>query len=150
MAVLFALIFITTMVAYANNRIHVTVDGRFVNFSGQYPVVVDGHTLVPVRAVFEHLGFVVGWDIVTQTATITRGTDVIIITIGSTEFTTNGDSHMFDVQAQLIGGSTMVPIRLPLESVGYYVDWDGVSSTVLITSGGTGTVATGQPSAASR
>jgi len=145
MAVLSVLILIPTIAVYAN-QIRVTADGQPVDFAGQQPVIVDGRTLVPVRAVFEHLGFVVEWDTPTQTATITRGNDIILITIGSAEFTTNGDSHMFDVQAQIIGGSTMVPIRLPLESVGYNLNWDGTTNTVLITSGATGTTgATTQP-----
>ena len=136
MALLFAFTLIPTLAVYAN-QISVTVDGQSVSFKGQPPVIVDGRTLVPVRAVFEHLGFVVGWDIPTQTATITKGNDVITITIGSAEFTTNGISHSFDVQAQIIGNSTMVPIRLPLESVGYSLSWDGITNTVIITSGAT-------------
>jgi len=134
MALLFAFTLIPTLTVYAN-QISVTVDGQRVNFEGQPPVNIDGRTLVPVRAVFEHLGFNVGWDTPTQTATITRGNDVIVITIGSAEFTTNGVSHMLDVQAQIISDSTMVPIRLPLESVGYSLNWNGATSTVLITSG---------------
>lgn len=134
MALLFAFTLIPKMAVYAN-EISVTVNGEHVNFENQPPVNIDGRTLVPVRAVFEHLGFIVEWDIPTQTATITRGNDVIVITIGSAEFTTNEASHMFDVQAQIIGGSTMVPIRLPLESVGYNLDWDGDAGTVVITGG---------------
>jgi len=134
MALLLVFALIPTMTVFAN-EIGVTVNGQPVNIEGQQPVIVDGRTLVPVRAVFEHLGFVVEWNAETQTAMITRGNDIILITIGSAEFTTNGTSHMFDVQAQIIGGSTMVPIRLPLESVGYSLDWNTATSTVIITSG---------------
>jgi len=35
----------------------------------------------------------------------------------------------------MIGGSIMVPLRAILESVGYALDWDGATSTVIITSG---------------
>jgi len=125
-AVALAAMMLTATVAvnvYANNDINVTIDGVTVEFPNARPALIDGRTLVPVRAVFEHLGFEVDWDIPTQTATITRGDDTIIITIGNATFYTNGIAHAFDVPAQIIGGSTMVPIRLPLESVGYFVGW---------------------------
>jgi hypothetical protein len=84
--------------------------------------------------VFEMLGFDVDWQGETQTAILTSANYEIRITIGSDIFTTNGTSHTLDVPAQNIGGRTMVPIRLPLESVGFDVGWDGESRIVLITS----------------
>ena len=47
---------------YAADNIRVTINGQQVTFDGQSPVIVNGRTLVPVRGVFEQLGFVVGWD----------------------------------------------------------------------------------------
>ena len=117
--------------AYAN-LVSVTIDGAAVVFPDASPAIIDGRTLVPVRAVFEALGFVVQWNGDTQTATISKDGDIIIITIGSAVFTTNGAAHAFDVPAQIIGGSTMVPIRLPLESVGFAVDWIAATQTVTI------------------
>ena len=96
--------------------------------------------------VFEALGFYVGWNGDDRIATMTRGNDVIVMPIGSATFTTNGISHTLDVPSQVINGSTMVPIRLPLESVGYDLDWDGPNNTVVITNnGGTGNGNTSNP-----
>jgi uncharacterized protein YkwD len=64
-----------------------------------------------------------------------RGADALAITLGSDTFTANGASRALDVPAQNIGGRTLVPIRLPLESVGYNVGWDAATQTVLISSG---------------
>jgi len=111
----------------------VTVNGESVVFSGQQPVVVDARTLVPVRGVFEHLGFTVDWDDAERTAIITNDWYEMRITIGSDEFSTNHEIHTLDVPAQIIGESTMVPIRLPLESVGVGIDWDEFTRTVVIT-----------------
>ncbi|MDR2182676.1 MAG: copper amine oxidase N-terminal domain-containing protein, partial [Clostridiales bacterium] len=49
---------------YANdgNTISVAIEGVAVDFDGQGPVIVDDRTLVPVRGVFEQLGFEVDWD----------------------------------------------------------------------------------------
>jgi uncharacterized protein YkwD len=85
-----------------------------------------------VRGVFEMLGFEVDWDNDTSTAIITNANYTMLITIGSNVFTVNSIEHTLDVPAQNIGGRTMVPIRLPLESVGIEVDWDGATSTVLV------------------
>ena len=129
-AVLMLTIFAAT--ALHANEINVTIDGVAVDFEGQPPVIVDGRTLVPVRGVFEALGFNVDWHQPTQTATLTSADYAIIISIGSGSFTTNGASHILDVPAQIIGGRTMLPIRAVLESVGYNVDWEAATATVLI------------------
>jgi len=126
------MIMVNAVAVHANDGISVTIDGERVHFEGQQPALVDGRTLVPVRGVFEMLGFDVDWDGATSTAIITNADYAILITIGSDVFVVNGVPHTLDVPAQIIGGSTMVPIRLPLESVGFDVDWDGVTSTVLI------------------
>ena len=57
---------------------------------------------------------------------------VSVITIDSASFTANGASHTLDVPAQIIGGSTMLPIRAVLESVGYNLSWDESTRTVTI------------------
>ena len=114
--------------------IHVTIDGRRVDFDGQNPVIEDGRVLVPVRGVFEQLGFVVSWDGGTRQVTLTNDDYMISLTIGSALFTVNGANHVSDVPAQIIGGRTMLPIRAVLESAGYGLDWDEASRTVLILS----------------
>jgi len=100
----------------------VTVDGQVVTFADQEPVLVGGRTLVPVRDVFEALGFTPSWDGATRTATLVRESQTIVITIDSYIFTTNGVQYTLDVPAQLMNGRTMLPLRAILESVGYEVD----------------------------
>ena len=115
------------------SEITVTIDGIAVNFEGQGPTIVDGRTLVPVRGVFEALGFDVDWYQPTQTATLTGNDHVVVISIDSPTFTTNGASHPLDVPAQIIEGRTMLPIRAVLQAVGKDVDWDDTTQTVVIT-----------------
>ena len=107
---------------YANDAISVIIDGQQVTFEAQQPVIIDGRTLVPVRGVFEQLGFEVDWDGDNRQAILESENYTVIITIDSAAFTTNGVSHELDVPAQIIGGSTMLPIRAVMESVGYYLD----------------------------
>jgi len=131
----FAFFSLSAMVS-SNNEIVVTIDGERVIFENQGPVILNGRTLVPVRDIFEILGFEPIWDSVTQTATLIRDDYVVILTIGSYNFITNGVSHALDVPAQLIAGRTLLPLRAILESVGYDdIDWDPVTRTVSIRTG---------------
>lgn len=107
------------------------------------PVIVDGRTLVPVRALFESLGATVGWEESTQTATATKGSTIISMQIGNTTAYVNGIAKTLDVPAQTIEGRTMAPARFVAESLNATVNWDSASDTVKIsTSGSTSTQTT--------
>jgi len=120
-------------VIYASSDISVVVNEQRVGFQDQEPVIVGGRTLVPVRGVFESLGFEVEWEPATGTATLTNDGYEIRITIGQSVFYTNGVAFELDVPAQNIGGRTMVPLRFPLESIGLFVIWEEGTRTVIVT-----------------
>ncbi|MCL1997753.1 MAG: copper amine oxidase N-terminal domain-containing protein, partial [Turicibacter sp.] len=63
--------------------IAVNVNGQPVAFDGQGPVIVDGRTLVPVRGVFEMLGFAVAWNGDTRQATLSNANYTVVVTIDS-------------------------------------------------------------------
>lgn len=109
----------------------VVVNGETINFDGQPPILRDGRTLVPVRGVFEKLGYSVEWDGATSTATLTNGADTITVTVGGA-ILHNGAPKETDVPAQLIEGRTMVPLRVLSELMGAEVSWDGATSTATI------------------
>jgi len=136
LALLLASTALTATASSGNDDVTVTIDGVAVEFEGQEPMIVGGRTLVPVRGVFEILGFYPAWSRTAQTATLTRDDYVVVLTIGSYEFTTNGEVFTLDVPAQLIGGRTLLPLRAVLESVGYDdMTWISATSTVVIRTG---------------
>jgi len=135
------------MVVHAQDEINVKIEGQPVVFAGQPPVVVDGRTFMPVRDVFEHLGFEVEWQgevriptirwgrrstVDTQAITMIRGEDVVNLHIGVYESQVNDDWVSLVAPPQIIGGSTMMPIRHVLEHLGYHVGWDYATSTMHI------------------
>jgi len=122
--------------ASASDTIRVTVNGQLLELD-QPPVIVNNRTLVPVRGVFEALDFNVQWNPDARQAVLTRDGYEVIITIGSDYFTTNGERIDLDVPAQIISARTMLPLRAVLESVGYDLEWDGATRTVVITSAAT-------------
>jgi len=99
------------------SEISVLLDGRPLTFDVP-PQIINGRTLVPVRGVFEQLGYTVDWEPIASMATLSNGTNTVHITVGSSTFSTNGTAHELDVPAQIIGGRTMLPFRAVLESVG--------------------------------
>jgi len=120
--------------ASANVAVTVQIDGETVVFADQNPIVIEGRTFVPVRGVFERMGFDVSWDPAARQVRMS-GDSEIIITIGSNVFTTDGVSYILDAPAITIGGRTMLPLHMLIESVGYRLSWDAGASTVRIISG---------------
>ncbi|MCL2356783.1 MAG: stalk domain-containing protein [Defluviitaleaceae bacterium] len=116
--------------------IAVTIDGKHVEFPDKPPIFSDERVLVPVRAVFEELGFDVMWGEFTQTVLLSRADDTVFLVIGDSEFVANGRIYASEVAAQVIDGRTMLPVRAVLESVGYTVAWHDFSHTVQISAGG--------------
>ena len=96
------------------------------------PTIVDGRTLVPVRAIFEAIGADVTWDGATSTATGVRGDTTVIIQINNSTAYVNGEARVLDVPAQLINDRTMVPARFISEAMGCDVTWDRNTGTAAV------------------
>ncbi len=128
--------------------ISVKVNGEDVEFD-QPPVVENGRTMIPFRAVLEEMGLFVDWDSDTKTVICTDGEKIAALTVGSDEMTVgeggqeifkikgegvciNGESVSIDVPAKIVNGRTLVPIRIIAESFGADVIWNEENRTVEI------------------
>lgn len=109
-----------------------------VAFSSQEPVIIDGRTYVPIRDVFERLGFKVDWDADTKivglendyyNTTLTTGTSKIIV------LNVNFDliARRLENEVKIINGRTMLPLREILEAMNYELAWDAETKTTTIT-----------------
>ena len=118
----------------AASALTVVVNGQTLP---SYPpaITVAGRTLLPMRMVFEALGAQVYWDNTTQTAIGTRGSVTVRMTINSQTAYINDRASTLDVPAQLVNGSTYVPLRFPAEAFGAEVAWNESSQTAMITLG---------------
>ena len=132
------ILLIMTSNVFAAKAVNVTVNGVMVTFD-QSPIIVDGRTLVPIRAVAEQIGAEVRWNDSTQTATIIHNRVGVVLQIGNIIMTVrNLDSGVerqvkLDVPPQVYNSRTLLPIRAIMEEFGCKVGWDNVSNTVLIT-----------------
>ncbi|MCL2015303.1 MAG: leucine-rich repeat domain-containing protein [Defluviitaleaceae bacterium] len=146
------------------SRVTVTIDGVPVQFEGQQPIIVNDRTLVPVR-VLERLGYNVFWEAgLGQNGGVSirseQGWPMALLSIGSNEIFVEwedisgelvSETNTMDVPAQIMGGSTMLPIAALLDPLsraavitgrhnndgspllGRTVTWDGTTRTVAIT-----------------
>lgn len=119
-----------------NDIVTVNVDNEAVKFEDQNPVIIEGHTLVPVRAVFEMAGAKVEWDQPTQTATITRGEYTVTIKYGEKVMYKNGTPIELEQPADVINNRTMIPVRAIAEAMDFAVTWDGHHSLILVSTTG--------------
>ncbi|NPV74309.1 MAG: copper amine oxidase N-terminal domain-containing protein [Pelotomaculum sp.] len=99
------------------------------------PFIHNDRTFVPVRFLGNALGVDdsnISWDNDTQTATLKDAKAVLSMTIGKPEVVSNGAAKVIDVAPMLVDpGRTMLPARFVAEGLGYEVDWDEATQTVI-------------------
>jgi len=106
--------------AERDNEIQVKIDGKVITLTNK-PVIIDGRTMLPVRAIAEALDCDIIYEPVTKVVSITKeGMDPIHIIIG------NEGSFISEE------GRTYVPLRYIAEKFGAEVQWNGDSRTVEI------------------
>jgi hypothetical protein len=118
--------------SFADAPITVTVDNRVINFPGTQPIETNGSVLVPLRGVFEALHAQVDYDSSSSTITATHHGSTVVVPIGSTTATINGQSQQLSQPAEVVNGTTLVPLRFVAEAFGDYVGWNGSTHTVVI------------------
>lgn len=120
----------------AEKAITVTYNGQSVEFNGAEPKIINGCTLVPMRAVFEAAGCKVNFSEETKTVTAEKEAYKIILKIDGETCQTvkNGKTKTIKLNAApcIISGKTMVPVRLIAESLGCAVNWNPSFKEVVI------------------
>jgi len=107
-------------------KIRVVYDGKDIDFTAYdsvYPVIENGRTLIPIRALSETIGATVGWEDATQQITITEGETKIVMYLDNPNATVNGETVVLDVPPATRSDRTMVPLRFASESLGLEVKW---------------------------
>ena len=94
------------------------------------PQLEQGTTMVPL----DLIGRVLGADISSsdQVITIKKGSNTLIMTVGSTKATFNGVSVNLPGKPKIINGNTMVPMRFIYEKFGATVNWQGENQTITV------------------
>lgn len=139
LGILITLLLINSLIVFAESDISVYVNDKQIAFD-QQPIVEDGRTLVPVRAIVENMGAIVDWESKTQTVKITLDgkTSVLRVDINDMIFGTiaNPDESKLiklDVPPRIYNGRTLLPIRAVVESFGGSVEWIETAKRIYVT-----------------
>jgi len=120
--------------------IAVYVDGERVIFPDQEPVIIDGRVLVPVRAVFEAMGFEVEWGDRRNEVTLVENERTVIIPVGNDVFYTyrfsiaNIQLYTLSSITQILNQRTVMSIQTVLELFNFIYNWDDTTNIITIQS----------------
>lgn len=127
--------FIITSTAFAKESIRIIIDGNEIS-TLQAPVIYNGRTLVPLRAVAEYLNCNVDWDQENKVITLIRGDKIIELQINNTLITVTDSKNAYEIltetPAVIVNNTTMVPIRAVAEIFEAGVEWDNDNKVVKI------------------
>jgi len=105
------------------------------------PVIKQGRTLIPVRAITNALGADVEWDAETKTVTVSKAvydptsgvsTTVVTLKLDSDIILINGKEAKIDVPAQMLSNRTMVPIRFIAQALNQEVEYDAETGAIIV------------------
>jgi len=118
----------------ANEKaITVSLNGEKVQFGENEPIVEKGTTLVPARKIFESLGYVVAWDKENKAVLAEKYGLSIALQIGNLTAYVNGVETELSTAPKVYNNTTYVPLRFISEAIGYDVEWQGTTASVLLT-----------------
>ncbi len=96
------------------------------------PVIKDGRTLIPVKALSQAFGADVQWIAAERKVIITKGDKKIVLTLDSNKIYVNGVEQVIDVPAMSINSRTVVPLSFILNQLGLKVNWNPNSRDIEI------------------
>ncbi|MCL2049334.1 MAG: stalk domain-containing protein [Defluviitaleaceae bacterium] len=99
---------------------------------GTTPQIIDGRTLMPIRAVIEAMNGSVDWNPAESKVSLFCGGHNVEMQLGNSSFTVGGAEKELDVPPQIINERTMMPIRFVAENIGCEIAWVGSTRQVIV------------------
>lgn len=119
-----------------------------ISYTDQQPVIINDRTYVPIRDVFEKIGYTVDWDADSKLVTISLYDSperkvlysLIMVDTANNVCSTldrNYKVNVFDLTdpVQIVNERTMLPLREILESAGFEISFDEETKAVNIVKG---------------
>ena len=96
------------------------------------PYMSGGTTMVPMRAIFESLGYLVEYAPATRQILCTNGMKRLALTVGDVNATVDGVGRTMPVAPETVNGRTFVPLRFVSENSGATVKWVNAGTPVTV------------------
>ncbi len=122
----------TSFSIYAEDEIKVIIDGEELKMDVS-PAIINGRTMVPLRAIFEYFGAKIEWWQDTKRIYAYLGSVYISMSVGRESAVINAEKVTLDSPAVIIDGRTLVPVRVIAEAFDAEVSWIAETKTVVIT-----------------
>ncbi len=94
------------------------------------PVIKEGRTVIPVRAISEGMGAEVEWNEEEKTVTITKDDKVIVFNLTEETVYVGDVETTIDVPAEIMNNRTMIPLRFIAEQLGLKVEYNEEMQTI--------------------
>lgn len=117
----------------ANEPIRVFVNGRVLPLDVP-PVIENGRTLLPLRAVAEALGCAIEYDEEDGhgSVRVQKEDHRLSLAIGNDSMDVDGDVIFLDTAARIENGRTLLPLRAMAEALSFSVSWEKDSRSISI------------------
>ena len=96
------------------------------------PFAENGTTLVPLRVITEAFGATVDWEPHAKVVTLNYQDVVIVLQLGNSIVTVNGQQQTLLLAPKAVNSTTMVPLRFISETFGADVKYDEVTKGITI------------------
>jgi hypothetical protein len=99
---------------------------------GTAPLIKNGRTLVPIRAIIEAMGGAAGWDAGERKVSLTANAHSVAMWINQKNIVVDGESKTMDVVPEIINDRTMLPIRFVVENIDCQIAWIGSTQEIVV------------------
>lgn len=129
---------VATLYSQPDEPIRVAIQGRILDLDSP-PVLGNGRTLVPIRAIAEALGAEVIWDGTARAVTVKAKGRAVTMQVGANEVQVHlegesgySETLVLDIAPVIIRGRLLLPVRALSEALGWKVEWRPETRTVSI------------------
>ncbi len=95
----------------------VVFDGQEISFD-VLPALENDLIMVPIRPIFEAMGAAIDWNQETRTAKVVKGEFTLILPIGSTAPSINGQGVPIEAPIKIVNDRMLAPVRFVSEAFG--------------------------------
>lgn len=136
--VLIFMIFLNFGISYAvdvisENGPRVFIGNNELDFITNKPILMNDRTLLPMRSLFEALGYLVSWQPQDKRIIAFKDGNIVIMQIGNKTLYVNDKVFASpDVSPIIYKDRTYIPVRILSESIGAKVEYDSKNRIVKI------------------